>query len=336
MEQAAVYAARRGCGGERGQHFAQLPAESKPVDLIVQPNDGKKPVLEAIVQAKKSIDLVIFRFDVKEIEKALEAAVSRGVAVRALIAHTNSGGERRLRALELRMLDKGISVSRTGADLIRFHAKFVIVDREELHVYGFNFTAIDFKSRSFGLITRERGVVQEALRLFEADVQRQEYEPVRDGLVVSPENAREELATFIKGARKSLAIYDPRVTDTHMLRLIQQRIKKGVDVRVLGKAGKPRGDMKVQKLPNPRLHVRAIIRDCDTVFVGSQSLRGLELDARREVGLISRDAAIVKRMVEVFEEDWAKTDIGKKEQKQFEKAAKLAEAEDVVLEITHS
>ena len=47
--------------------------------------------------------------------------------------------------------------------------------------------------------------MQEALRLFEADVCRQEFEPaLEEGFVVSPENAREQLATFIKRAKKSL------------------------------------------------------------------------------------------------------------------------------------
>jgi hypothetical protein len=48
----------------------------------------------------------------------------------------------------------------------------MIVDRDELHVYGFNYTARDLKSRSFGVITRDRRTVLEALRLFEADAQR--------------------------------------------------------------------------------------------------------------------------------------------------------------------
>ena len=62
------------------------------VDLIVQPTDGWKPIVAAITGAQKSVDIVIFRFDLKEVEKAAEAAVERGVKVRALIAHTNSGG----------------------------------------------------------------------------------------------------------------------------------------------------------------------------------------------------------------------------------------------------
>jgi phosphatidylserine/phosphatidylglycerophosphate/cardiolipin synthase-like enzyme len=79
-----------------------------------------------------------------------------------------------------------------------------------------------------------------------------------------------------------------------------------------------------------------MIRDTDAVFVGSQSLRALELDARREVGLIVSDPAVVKKMQHVFEEDWAKTEIGKKEQKEFEKEKKAAESDEIVLEITHS
>jgi phosphatidylserine/phosphatidylglycerophosphate/cardiolipin synthase-like enzyme len=167
--------------------------------------------------------------------------------------------------------------------------------------------------------------VKEALRLFEADVQREDFEPDHEGMVVSPENAREELATFIKRTKKSLAIWDPKITDTQMLRLLHMRKKAGVDIRILGKVGKRGSDLRVQKMPGIRLHVRAMVRDGDTAFVGSQSLRALELDARREVGLITRDAKVVKRMLEVFEADWVKTDLGKKELKAHEKELALRE-----------
>ena len=305
------------------------------MELIVLPADGKKPLIEAIESAKKSLDLVVFRFDLKEVEKALEAAVPRGVNVSALIARTHKGPDKRLRQLELRMLDKGVTVSRTGDELTRYHAKMMIVDKEELHVYGFNYTSDDMESRSFGLITRDPKMVKEALRLFEADTTRQEFEPESDGFVVSPENAREQLATFIKRTKKSLAIYDPDLSDTQMLRLLNQKVKADVDVRVIGKAGRRSGSLRVQKLPGLRLHVRAMIRDGDTVFVGSQSLRALELDARREVGLIVKTPTVVKQMQEVFEDDWAKTELGKKEQKQFHKELKHAESDEVALEVTH-
>ena len=304
------------------------------MDLIVQPQDGIKPILEAINSAKKALDLIIFRFDLKGIDKAVEAAVGRGVDVRALIAHTHKGPDKRLRQLEQRMLDKGATVTRSGDDLHRYHGKALIVDREELQVFGFNYTTADLASRSFGVITRDRRIVQEAVRLFEADSGRQEFEPAVDGFVVSPENAREQLATFIKRAKKSLSIYDPKLTDVAMIKLLQARAKAGVDVRIIGKIGKVSGaSLRVQKMPDLRLHVRAMVRDGDTAFVGSQSLRALELDGRREIGLIVKDATVVKRLQEVFDEDWAKTDLGRKEHKEFEKDQKLAVAEDVVLAV---
>ena len=296
------------------------------MELIVQPTDGIARTLSAVERAKTSIDIVIFRFDLKPLEKALEAAVKRGVAVRALIAHTNSGGDKRLRQLELRMLNAGVTVTRTADDLVRYHAKMLIVDREELHVYGFNYTSLDLKSRSFGIIARDRKYVQEALRLFDADVCRQDFEPSIDGLVISPEHAREQLAKFIKRAKKSLVVWDPRLTDPQMLRLLHQRAKAGVDIRIIGKVAKRGSDLRVQKMPGGRLHVRAIVRDCEEAFVGSQSLRALELDGRREVGLLSKDTKVVKAILEIFESDWAKTELGQKELKAVEKEIALAEA----------
>src|SRR6266446_1525544 len=133
--------------------------------LIVQPGASLVPIVSAIKQAKKSVDILIFRMDRHEITRALEAAVGRKVAVRALIAHTNKGGEKTLRKLELRLLEAGVTVSRTADDLVRYHAKMIVIDSRVLHVYGFNFTALDIeRSRSFGFTTKNPKLVQEAAR----------------------------------------------------------------------------------------------------------------------------------------------------------------------------
>ncbi len=54
-----------------------------------------------------------------------------------------------------------------------------------------------------------------------------------------------------------------------------------------------------------RLHARAIVRDGKAAFLGSQSLRKLELEARREIGVIFSDKTAIKKMIAVFEHDWA-------------------------------
>src|SRR5262245_37866926 len=206
--------------------------------LIVQPDAGVTPIVTAIKHAKKTIDILIFRLDRQEVTRALEAAVARGVVVRALIAHQNSDGGRNLRKLELRLLEQGVTVARTADDLVRYHAKMLIVDGRLLHIYGFNFTGLDIeKSRSFGIATTNHELVADASKLFEADAARQPYAPSSDRLVVSPENARERLAAFIKGARKELLIYDPKVSDPAMLQLLAEQLRTGVSVRIIGKLG---------------------------------------------------------------------------------------------------
>lgn len=276
--------------------------------LIVQPDSAVVPVVQAIRKAKKRIDVCIFRFDVDEIERALAAAVQRGVRVRALIAHTNRGGESRLRKLEQRLLADGVTVTRTSDDLLRYHAKYMVAD-DVLHVFGFNFTKLDIlKSRSFSVSTRDRKAVNDALRLFEADSTRQLYSPARSNLVVSPETARAELSQFIRGARRELAIYDAKVSDPGMQKLLRERAKKGVRVRILGAMKKPESEIEVRKFKPMRLHVRAIVRDGTRAFVGSQSLRKEELDSRREVGLIVTNAAMTKRLMQVFEADWIESE----------------------------
>jgi len=293
--------------------------------LIVQPDDGIAPIVTGIKQAKKSIDVLIFRLDRGEIANALQQAVARGVHVRALTAHQNRGGTKSLRKLEMQLLEGGVTVSRTADDLVRYHGKMMIIDGRSLHVYGYNFTRLDIgKSRSFGVVTKNAKLVAEAMKLFEADFERQSYVPGNDRFIVSPENARERLSAFIKGARKQLLIYDPKVSDDAMLKTLRDRVEAGVDVKIIGKVDS-KFDIKHEKYPGRRLHIRAIIRDGACAFLGSQSLRRLELEKRREVGIIVTDEKVVTAMRKVFEEDWAQTDSGKKEAKKAEKAEKKEE-----------
>lgn len=267
--------------------------------LLVQPDDGATPLVKAVQGARTSIDILIFRFDRKDIERALLNAVGRGVRVRALIAYTNRGGEKNLRALEMRLLAAGVIVARTSDVLLRYHGKMIIIDRRALYMLAFNFTYADMdRSRSFGVVTKDRKLVQEAEKLFEADMQRQEYTPAAATFIVSPLNARKELSTFINGAKKELLIYDPAITDATMVSLLNERVKAGVDVRIVG-----RGKLPAQKLAKLRLHTRTIVRDGMHVFIGSQSLRRAELDKRREIGLIFRDPKIALQLAKLFNED---------------------------------
>ena len=276
--------------------------------LLIQPDGGIKPILQGLKRAKKSIRILIFRFDRVEIEKELVAAVQRGVFVQALIAYTNRGEEKNLRRLEMRLLAEGVTVCRTADDLVRYHGKMIVVDDRELYVFGFNFTHMDVDlSRSFGLQTTKSSVVTEAVRLFDSDCKRAAYKGAKGDLVVSPVNAREKLTKFIDGAKKRLFIYEMKISDRDFIKCLDKKIAAGVDVKILSRTATNTRTIPVRRLSG-RLHLRAIIRDGDEAFIGSQSLRKLELEARREIGIIFHSRSIVKQMESVFEKDWKKSE----------------------------
>ena len=212
-----------------------------------------------------------------------------------------------MRKLEIRLLEAGVTVSRTADDLPRYHDKLMIIDRRTLYVMSFNFTHLDIDhSRGFGIVTRDVKLVQEAIKLYEADNSRQPYVPALDSFVVSPVNARKLLAAFLAKAKKQLFIYDPQIADPEMQRILRERAKAGVEIKIIGQVGGRNTGLEIRALADRRLHTRTIIRDRQHAFVGSQSLRKAELDLRREVGIIIDEVKVVKDLVRTFKADWEK------------------------------
>jgi len=283
-------------------------SETTPKSLLIQPGDGTAEILAGIDRAKHTIHVAAFRFDRRDIEMALKRAARRGVFVHVLVAHTSAGqgGEITLRRLEMRLLGDGITVTRTASDLVRYHDKVMTIDGETLYLLGFNFTYLDVdRSRSFGIITRNKEWVDEAERMFLADATRQQYTPQCDSFVVSPGNSRRQLMWLMESAERQILIYDDKLSDPDAMRLLAQKVRAGVDVRIIGSAGKRAVGVCTARL-FMRLHAQVIIVDEKRMFLGSQSLRTLEMDARREAGVITDDPELVGPVLETFHADWKK------------------------------
>jgi phosphatidylserine/phosphatidylglycerophosphate/cardiolipin synthase-like enzyme len=292
--------------------------------VFIQPGSNFDPVLRAMRKARQTIDVVIFRLDETDIEDELRRSVERGLRVRALVAHAARGDTEHLRETEQRLLAAGVSVSRTADDFVRYHGKYVITD-ETLHILGFNFIRRDIKARSLAIQTKNRRAVKDARWLFECDSARQPFTAgPASPLVVSPETSRVALARFISGARSSLAIYDTRLTDDDFAAIILQRAVAGVDLRVIGQSPVLEGHVPTRALKRMKLHVRAIVRDGTHVFLGSQSLRPLELDRRREVGIVLRHPRIARQVLDIFDDDWERSSTRKLEERDEDLAQVLA------------
>ena len=275
------------------------------MQVIIQPRDGIEPFLEGIRGAEESVEVILYRLDRLEIEQELVAAAVRGVSVHALVTYTNKEDLKEIRKLERRLAERGVKVTRTAEDLVRYHTKMMIIDRRTLYLLTFNFTFLDIHhSRSFGVITDKHNLIAEAVRLFEADVNGQSNRVEAEHFVISPVNSRRKLSEFILGAKKQLLIYDGKLTDSRMIKLLESQAEDGVEIKVIGAMSRTALGVEVRAMPLIRLHAQAIIRDGREAFFGSQSLRKVELDQRREVGLITSDAGAVRSFKVIFEMDW--------------------------------
>ncbi|MCI0387786.1 MAG: phospholipase D-like domain-containing protein [Acidobacteria bacterium] len=174
---------------------------------------------------------------------------------------------------------EGIGQAKTSIEIIIYR-----LDRLEIEQALVEAAARGVHSRAFGVITENQALVDEAIHLFEVDAEQTKLIPVIKHLVVSPVNARPKFSKFILGAEKQLLIYDDKLNDTQMIMRLEDRVKAGVDVKVIGKLRRSVKGVEVRKILPIRLHAQAIIRDGKEVFFGSQSLRKVELDRRREVG----------------------------------------------------
>jgi cardiolipin synthase len=275
------------------------------MQVIIQPRDGIEPFLEGIRRAEERVEVILYRLDRLEIEQELVAAAARGVRVHALVTYTNKEDLKDIRKLERRLIERGVKVTRTAEDLVRYHSKMMLIDRRTLYLLTFNFTFLDIHhSRSFGVITDKPSLIAEAVRLFEADVNGQSYKVEAEHFVISPVNSRRKLSEFILGAKRQLLIYDGKLTDSRMIRLLETQADSGIEIKVIGAMSRTAEGVEVRRMPLIRLHAQAIIRDGSEVFFGSQSLRKVELDQRREVGLITSHSDAVQSFKIIFEMDW--------------------------------
>lgn len=273
--------------------------------VIIQPRDGIEPLLAGINQAQESIEIVIYRLDRLEIEQALVEAAARGVRVHALITYTNKEDLKEIKKLEKRLTERNVTVTRTAEDLVRYHSKVMIIDRRALYVLTFNFAFLDIHhSRSFGIITEAPHLISEAVQLFQADIAGRARKAGAEHFVISPNNARRKLSEFILGAKRQLLIYDGKLSDSQMIKHLESCARRGIEIKVIGHMSKKLKGIELRPMPLMRLHAQAIIRDGQEAFFGSQSLRKVELDQRREVGLIIDDPEAVKSFFLIFVMDW--------------------------------
>jgi phosphatidylserine/phosphatidylglycerophosphate/cardiolipin synthase-like enzyme len=251
-------------------------------------------VLRVIGAARERLILSVFRCDDLGVLDGLAEALRRKVRVEILITGRAKGWRQRLQRLWILLESMGATLHRYGDPVVKYHAKYIVADQGPALVASLNLTRKCFASTvDFVATTHDPEVVSGLTQLFDSDC-RTPGTPLPRGLsrrlIVGPEHARSQFTALIDGARRSIRLIDPDVTDPAIVALLKSKAADGVEVSLVTRGG----------LRGMTPHGKLLIIDGATAVIGSVSLSALSLDFRREVAIIIDNARCVRRLDAIF------------------------------------
>jgi cardiolipin synthase len=264
-------------------------------DCVVTSLSGRRSGLVDIIRgARRSLALSLFRCDDEAILAELEGAVGRGVAVEALITSRAKGGADKLRALAATLAGIGVSVHAFDDAVVKYHAKYLIVDDGPAVVASFNFTRKCFKKTCDAfVVTHDPDVVAGLRTLMAADRERRPLPPdVSTRLIVGPERARRQFTAILEQAQSSIRLIDAKLSDPDLASLLEERRADGVTVELFN----------AKRLGELKSHGKMLLVDDRLAVVGGLAMTALSLDFRREIAIIVEQPGAVAEVRRLFDE----------------------------------
>ncbi len=312
--------------------IAQLSSSSSEVTLHAMPEATAAPLVDAIRRAETSIDLSIYLFTSKSVTDALKEAAARGVRVRVMLEPEVVGQKDANVAKAEELRAAGIEVKDTPPEFSEGnrvdHAKFMLIDSKELLFGTGNIVKSGlgesskpkFNNRDFWVTDRRSEAVSEAVKLFNADWNRESTSGINfKHLVVTPDNASQKLFDMIDNAQNRLWVYNQSLSDQTVIDKLIAAKARGVDVKVIlndarssdDKNLAARAKLEAAGIPcgfyrKHTLHAKGMVAD-NLAYIGSQNFTNGGLYNNREFGQIIAEPAFVKQLSDVFTEDFKTT-----------------------------
>lgn len=294
--------------------------------LLVLPDDTAKPLLDALADARKSLNVRMFLFTDTSLLDAVVDAHRRGVKVRVMLNPARRSGESENEASRKALVDAGVEVRDSNPAFALTHQKSMVVDDEIGFVESLNWEPKDLTlTRDYAIVTTKGHEVGEMVTCFNADWAHDTFEPKdHSALIWCPNNGRRRIANFIDAAQQTLWLQNERYQDQVIIERLVRAVRRGVKLHILAKPPhtlKPEkliegvGGLrilqdvgaKVHTLKHLKLHAKMMIADSAHAIVGSINLAPGSFDARRELAIESHDPEVVKRLEETALHDWSKS-----------------------------
>jgi cardiolipin synthase A/B len=291
--------------------------------LIVLPDDSARPIVDAIHAAEKSIRVKMFVFSDPELLKAIIAAHHRGVKVQIMLNPARRDGKEENQESRQLLRKAGIDVIDSNPAFDLTHEKSMVIDDKTAFVKSLNWDTKNLtETRDYAVVTDHAQEVKEILACFEADWERQHFDPEPNShLIWCKGNGRERIAHFIDEAKHSLWLQNERYQDPIIIEHLVRANRRGVKVHVMarpphklkkeklieGVGGLRIMDdvgIKVHKLKHLKLHAKMLLADGLKAIVGSINLTPGSFDSRRELAIEVHEDEVVDRLHDIVHQDW--------------------------------
>jgi phosphatidylserine/phosphatidylglycerophosphate/cardiolipin synthase-like enzyme len=295
--------------------FVLAPVYAAP-QLLVEPEQGRQPILDAVKQAQSRIDLAMYGFTDPDLMQAFIQAKEQGKQVRILLQHYPYRNLDENQPAIQRFSASRLNLTFAPPSFYLLHQKTLLIDQRKALVLSFNFTRSAFKNeRNFGLVLDDSAEVREIQSVFNADWENKKVSPQSADLVWSPDNSREKILNLIKSAKSEIKVYAQGLTDYQVVGALADAARQGLKVQVLSSGsqlGKKWGylrDAGVLLGLDKRLviHAKVVIVDQKKALLGSINFTQASLEKNRELSVVVSDPQVVKQLSEVFEKDWKDT-----------------------------
>jgi cardiolipin synthase A/B len=313
-----------------------------PGRITVLPEDGRTLYFQAIDAAKNEIRIEICVLEDPQILQHIQAALSRGVKVRAIVDRGKYLAlEPEQQNLALYLTSAGGQLHLSNPIFPRSFPKIILVD-SRLLVYGSacldETTFIQY--RDFATTSSDPQILSEVEQLFENDwtysakvgQQPASFNPTSRisgaDLVISPVNSADRLVRLYQKAKRTLDVYTELLGNLTLESELFAAVKRGVRVRLISPVQVNGATLEMQQLQTdslqaltaagvdvhvsgpeesaqlPYMHARAAVVDGKISYLGSVSLAPDSITFNREMGLISRQPSLVHALEAQFQSDY--------------------------------
>lgn len=281
--------------------------------LIVEPDNGRMPLFNAIKHAQSSIDLSLYGFTDKSLMQSLTEAKNKGINVRILLdPHPYKANNENEKAIQFFTM-ANIPLHWPSMQFHLLHQKTFLLDHQHAIVMTFNLTHSSFTTeRNFALLITDPAMVQEIQSVFEADWEQKKINVENPNLIWSPNNSRKKIIALIQQAHSNIKIYTQTITDYEIIGALAKAARSNVQVEVL--LSIPPNKKRLNYLTQAGvivhtsrdyyIHAKVLIIDQKRAMLGSINLTKASLDKNRELSVITNNTKIVHQLSELFEHDF--------------------------------